>query len=118
MQKLKELATKTTSTLKDVVVDGGMADNNGFANAVNHWTMIEYSIAGEVFKLRTLRDDIITRLNNMRADHPKLALLLELRYINLLKWDDVAHRMSYEMAYARALRPKALQIFENYMDAN
>lgn len=116
VQKLKELATKTTSTLKDVVVDGGTVDNNGFANTVNSWLMIEHSIEGEVFKLHMLRDDIMQRLDNMRVEHSRLALLLELRYINCLTWREVVKRMNYSKDRVFVLRREALKVFENYMD--
>lgn len=112
--RLKELATKTTSTLKDVVVFG--SGNNGFDDAVVKWLSIETSVYTEIYQLETVRDDISERLSNMRAESSLLVNVLELRFLNRLGWEEVAGRLGYGLSRIYDLRGRALDMFINYMD--
>lgn len=111
---LQELATKTTSTLKDVVVQSG--SNDGHAGAVVSWIGIEFTISREIFLLEAVRLEIGERLGNMRKENALLANVLELRFLNDLGWDDVAGRLGYSVAHMYSLRAQALDMFIGYMD--
>lgn len=58
----------------------------------------------------TLRKEIVRKIEQMEDETEKL--VLRLRYIQLLKWEEIAVRMDYDYRYTLKVHGRALKKFE------
>lgn len=104
----------TADTKADVVQSGSM--NTGFADVTNELLVLETQICVEYYKQVKAEEDICERIYNMAEDYPKLALVLELRYINYMTWEHVCVEMGMTWSHVVGeLHIQALEKFKNYL---
>lgn len=113
--QLRDRRTKITADNKADVVQGGKL-NTGFADLTNEILALETQIHAEFYKQVKAEEDICERIYNMADDYPKLALILELRYINYMTWEQVCVELSMTWSHVVGeLHIQALEKFKNYL---
>lgn len=90
---LRMLASKTTSTVSNMPKGGG--DIHAMESVIVKLADLERSINCEVDELAGMKRDISDTIASV--DKPKLRLLLELRYLNYKRWDEIAAIMKYDV---------------------
>lgn len=75
---------------------------------------LQNEIRAEINELAGIEKEIGAAINKAVAD-PTLKLLLELRYLNYLKWEEIALILGYTFRWTMTQHKKALKIFEESM---
>lgn len=105
IQKLRELATKATTTLSNT--GGGGGDAHSKERIIAKIVDLEQTINADIEHLIDLKAEIaevIKQVNNKEYQE-----LLELRYLCYRKWEDIASQMGYSMRNIFELHKKALK---------
>lgn len=71
---------------------------------------LQSEIKDEIYELARIEREIGAAINQAIAD-PTLKALLEMRYLNYLKWEEIAVRLDITFRWAMTLHKKALNIF-------
>lgn len=91
LKSLRELATKVNSALSDLPKDKN-AHQQMETNIIKI-VDLEREIDSEVQRLIDVKSDISKLIK--RAENDEHRLILELRYLHLKKWDEIAQIMGY-----------------------
>lgn len=115
VMELRNLATKTTSTLRldDRVQSSGNHDK--LAETIAKIVDLENEINTMVDVLIDLKSEIIERIDGISNDDYRL--LLTLRYINQKTWEETAVEMGYTYQWVHVLHSRALVEFEKMYGA-
>ena len=102
-QQWRELATRVSPNLSGMPRGGG---RGGAQGAISKIVDLETEINAEIYKLVEKRKEIegIIRM----VEDSTLRTLLEYRYLNGKKWEEIALMMGYDYRYIRKLHKKAL----------
>lgn len=103
-EKWRDLAEKITPTLSDM--PKSQISGNRVESAVEHIVELEQEINRSVDELVKLRKDIESSLKTVKDD--TLRKLLEYRYIDGMKWEEVAVKMKFDYRWVLRLHGKAL----------
>lgn len=90
---------------KDKVQNSSSGDA-GFTNIVMKIIDLEKAINADIEKMLSLKLEIRTVINSVKDNEEKL--LLNLRYLNFLSWDDVCSEMNVSMRTAHRIHSTAL----------
>ena len=105
ISKLRALATKSTTILSDDKVSGSIS-NDKIADIVAKIVDMERQVDDEIDALQDIKDsvmDAIREVNDMRLQN-----LLERRYINDQKWEQIAFEMGYDIRWIYRMHGQAL----------
>lgn len=86
---------------------GGNSDLSDFAVKVDE---LLADLKKQAEERITLRKEIVQKIEQMEDETEKL--VLRLRYIQLLKWEEIAVRMDYDYRYTLKVHGRALKNFE------
>ena len=102
---LRELAVKTSNTLSDMPGN----PNKGASRVENTLTRIydlEEEINKDIDRLVDLKKQIMDAIESVKD--PQESLLLNLRYLNFLTWEEIASEMGFTVRNIHILHSKAL----------
>ena len=105
ISKLRALATKSTTVLSDDKVSGSIS-NDKIADIVAKIVDMERQVDDEIDALQDIKDSVmnaIREVNDMRLQN-----LLERRYINDQKWEQIAFEMGYDIRWIYRMHGQAL----------
>lgn len=110
VSRLRDLATKITSSIKPDAVSsgGGMSDKIG--NAVARIIDLENEINSEIDRLVDLRNDVESVLSLIKNE--KQYAVLQKRYIQFKTWEQIAEEIGYSYYGVCKLHGRALQTVE------
>ena len=107
IERLRQLSVTLSSPgVMTEAVSGSKSGDAAYVKTVEKIIDLEYKINKEI-------DVMIDQISETRAvinmlDDPNERLLLKLRYVEMLKWDDVAKRMGYTTRHAKRMHLQAL----------
>lgn len=103
---LRQLATKLTSVLsEDKVRSSGNTDKLGLA--VSKIVDMENEVQQEICALYEIKAQVRRAIDSVSNENMKN--ILELRYINGMKWEQIAIQTSYDYSWVLRLHGQALQ---------
>lgn len=76
---------------------------------------LENEINDDIDELIDLKRKIVEKINLMADENNKM--VLELRYIALMKWEDIAETMDYDLRWVYRIHGKAIKEFEKPLKA-
>jgi hypothetical protein len=106
VQSLRDLATKATSTLSDVPPSGSR-NVHRMEDIITKMIDLENEINGDIDKLVDLKSEITSVINGV--ENTTYRVLLELRYLCLKTWEEIAAEMNYDCRYLLKVHGKALK---------
>lgn len=104
-QQWRELATRVSPNLSGMPRGGGEGDTQG---AISKIIDLETEINAEIDKLVDKRKEIESIIR--AVEDSTLRTLLEYRYINGKKWEEIALMMGYDYRYILKIHGKALSM--------
>jgi hypothetical protein len=116
LERLRALATAVSSPdlSQDRVRASGVSDRIG--NIVAKIVDLEEKINAEIDKFVGLKKEIRERLSMMPDDD--LRLILQKRYINFQKWEQIAVDMNFTFQWVHVLHKRALNEFKKFMSVD
>lgn len=108
-QRWRELATRVSPNLSGMPRGGG---GGGTQGAVAKIVDLETEINEEIDKLVDERKRIEAAIR--KINDPTLRILLEYRYINGKKWEEIALMMGYDYRWALRLHGRALSAVDEH----
>ncbi len=109
IHRLRELATKTTQTLaKDRVRASGEQDK--VAKIVTKIVDMEREVDADIDGLREVKRQVEDTIAGV--SDPRERKVLTLRYINGLRWEEIAVQLNYDYRWVLRLHGEALQSVE------
>lgn len=105
IERLREFATSITSTLKEDVVQSGSGGKSRVAEAVDKIVDLEWEINADVDKLVDLKREIMAVIDQLEA--PFCDVLYK-RYLQYMKWEEIAVDMCYTYQWVCELHGRAL----------
>ena len=108
-QQWRELATRVSPNLSGMPRGGG---GGGTQGAVAKIVDLETEINEEIDKLVDERKRIEAAIR--KINDPTLRILLEYRYINGKKWEEIALMMGYDYRWALRLHGRALSAVDEH----
>lgn len=104
--KLRQLATKSTSVLsEDKVRSSGNTDKLGLI--VSKIVDLENEVQQEICELNGIKAQVRRAIDSVSNEN--MRNILELRYINGMKWEQIAIQTSYDYSWVLRLHGQALQ---------
>ena len=107
-QQWRELATRVSPNLSGMPRGGG---GGGTQGAISKIIDLETEINAEIDKLVDKRKEIEGIIR--AVEDSTLRALLEYRYINGKKWEEIALMMGYDYRYILKIHGKALSVLPN-----
>ena len=104
IHRLRELATKTTSTLTPDKVQSGT--ENKIERIVTKIVDLEREVEAEIYELIKTKRMVEGTINQIEA--AALRNVLKLRYINGWRWEKIACELNYDFRYVLKLHGIAL----------
>lgn len=106
IQRLRAIAERATSTYSAVRVSG-TDRRSKLEFAIERIDELERKILDDTNDLVTVRRDIRDAINHIAA--PEQRQLLQLRYLNGKRWEEIATTMNYSLRRVHSIHSKALQ---------
>lgn len=107
--QLHALATKATSVISDVP-PSGTRNVHRLEDIIAKIDLLERSIDRDIDQLLDLKEEVMSVIS--KIENPEYRTVLEQRYLNCRKFEDIAAVMGYSLDYCFALHRKALQCVE------
>ena len=107
--RLNDLATKATVTYSDMPRNpnrGGSRMEDAILSIID----LQAEINQDMLELVNIKREIMTSIKSV--DDPELQLLLELRYLNYVSWEQIALQMNFSIDNVFKLHKKALDLVE------
>lgn len=104
LEQLNDIATKITSGLEERVSSGGISDKVGAT--VTKIVALQDKIKDEIDKLVDLKTEIHTVIEQVENKDERL--LLRLRYIEYMRWEEISLRMTLSLRYVMKIHTEAL----------
>ena len=112
ISSLNELATKCTSTITGMPHSPNKGKSQ-IADTIAKIVDLENEINSDIDRLVELKHEITKKVNEV-PNH-EYRTLLEMRYICMKRWDEIAMAMGYELRYLFKLHSKALIFFDGIL---
>jgi len=106
VQSLRELATKATSTLSDAPRSAS-PNIHSMEDIIAKIVDLENEINGDIDKLVDLKRDIMNVINDI--ENTTYRTLLELRYLCMKTWEEIAAQMNYDCRYLLKVHDRAIK---------
>ena len=107
--RLNDLDTKATVTYSDMPRNpnrGGSRMEDAILSIID----LQAEINQDMLELVNIKREIMTSIKSV--DDPELQLLLELRYLNYVSWEQIALQMNFSIDNVFKLHKKALDLVE------
>lgn len=111
IQHWREIATSITADPSKEFVAGGSVGRRS-EDLVLHIVVLEEEIRDEIAELASLERETKQLIYEL-VENPNYRFLLELRYLNYLRWEEIAVRMHYTLDWAKKLHRRALQVLSD-----
>lgn len=105
----QQIAESITAEIKPVVVYNSLPSKKVEECAINI-VDIQNEIRGEIDSLVAIEREI-DRAITAAVDDPTLKAVLEMRYLNCLKWEEIAVRLNVTFRWVMTLHKRALKVF-------
>ena len=105
ISQLRSLATKSTTVLSDSKVSSGISHDK-IPKIVAKIIDMERQVDEEIDALQDIKKSVIDVIYNI--DDAKLREVLERRYINDQKWEQIAFEMGYDIRWIYRMHGQAL----------
>ena len=102
---LRDLATKTNVVISDMP-KGSNYDNSSVEKTIVKIVSLEEEINKEIDRLVELKKELMDVIE--KVDDPKERLVLNLRYLNFLTWENIALKMKCSVRNVHIVHSKAL----------
>ena len=107
IERLRQLSLTLSSPGVTEAVSKSKSPDAAYVKTVEKIVDLECKIRREI-------DTIVDQISEVSAvinllDDPNERLLLKLRYVEMLKWEDVAKRMGYTKRYTEKLHKRAIE---------
>lgn len=103
--EMKTLATKVTALLSDVRVQTTRNDHK-MEDIIVKIAEYQDELCNDITELVRIKKEVKAAIDSV--ENEEYRLLLEMRYISNLKWEEIAFRLGYSMQHTFRLRDKAL----------
>lgn len=107
--RLNDLATKATVTYSDMPRNPNHAGSR-MEDAILSIIDLQTEINQDMLELVNIKREIMTSIK--AVNDPELQLLLELRYLNYVSWEQIALQMNFSIDNIFKLHKKALDLVE------
>lgn len=108
IQHWRERVTSITVDPSKEFVAGG-SSGRGFEDLMLHIVVLEEEIKDEIIELASLERETKQLIYEL-VENPNYRFLLELRYLNYLRWEEIAVRMHYTLDWTKKLHRRALHV--------
>lgn len=108
-KSLHDLATKATSILNDPLVSCSK-NNQQMESIILKIVDLENKINNDLDKLIDLKAEITSKIKQI--EKPEYQILLELRYLQFKKWEQIAVEMAYSIQHIFRMHAKALKFIK------
>jgi DNA-directed RNA polymerase specialized sigma subunit len=105
IEHLRAVVTATTQEIKAVVSYTGPSDK--VSNCVDETLDLEKEIQGEIEALQQTQRDTAEAIE-LLVDDVNMKMLLELRYLACMHWEEIATEMNYALRWVMRLHKRAL----------
>lgn len=112
---LNDLATKVTSTISDMPKSPS-ADTSRTETTIVKILDLEREINAELEQLVDLKREIGAVIG--KVSRPEYTVILQKRYLEMERWEDIAADMFYEVRYVQKLHGRALAEVQALLDAS
>lgn len=106
LEWLREIAPGPSMVFSDEARSTGNPRNSAVENAALKVVSLEEEIASDILNLVDLLREIEVTIS--RVDSAECRLVLEMRYLSFMSWEEIAYRMGYTMRHTFYLHKKAL----------
>lgn len=108
------LVTRTTAGTDSERVDGGGGNSSERAMVAYADKTAEYAelIDNKIRELVSIKLEITRTIAHVEED--RLRLILQYRYVNLMRWERIAEEMHYSYSQLKRLHRRALNIMDYY----
>lgn len=106
--RLQEMATRTTSVMKEVEIVGS-APTSRIENAIVGIHTDTEKLADEISRVLDIRNEVAEAISNVK--NPSERTLLEFRYLCLFPWSKIAELMCFSSERVFQLHRQALENF-------
>ncbi|GHU37772.1 hypothetical protein FACS1894105_10500 [Clostridia bacterium] len=111
VQSLRDLATKATSVMSEVPPSGSR-NVHRMEDVIVKMIDLEQEINDDIDELVDLKSGIMTAIK--QVNKPEYQTILELRYLCLKTWGQIAEAMNYDERWVRRLHDNALFAIKPY----
>lgn len=108
IQRWRERVTSITVDPSKEFVAGG-SDGRGSEDQLLHIVVLEEELRDEIVELAGLERETKALIYELIVN-PNYRFLLELRYLNYLRWEEIAVRMHYTLDWTKKLHKRILRI--------
>lgn len=116
IEKLRSIATKITTEYGGNDRVKSSHSNDKLAVTIAKIADFENELKNDIDKLVVLQIDARRSIEQM--DNEEYKLLLTLRYLNYMTWEQIAEQMHYTFQWIHVLHKRALNEFEKTIDIN
>lgn len=116
IENLREMSTSLSGTNFSTsrVQDSKRSNDAAFVNSILKITELENEIDSDTCKLIELKEEISKAINSIQDS--RQYMLLQMRYINLSTWDDIAFKMNYSLRTIHRIHIKALESIQRFLN--
>ena len=109
VSRLRNMAMKATSSFQAERISG-TKQHSPMESSLVKVIDLEYEINDDIDRLVDLKREIIEVVNSIQQ--PEYQLVLEMRYLSFMTWEEIADRMCYSWRNVHYVHGKALQRIE------
>lgn len=109
MEGMNSLATKATSTFS-LVPPSGTRNVHRLEETLAKIVDMDVEINNKIDKLVDLKKEIVEVIS--AVDNKEYRLLLEMRYLRFLTWEEIAHEFNYNIRHIYRIHGEALALVE------
>lgn len=106
LESLKAMATKTTSTISDMVVSK-TRNNQAMEDTIVRIMEMQEQINRDIDRLVALKQEILGKIQEI--SDPRMQAILEMRYICRKSWVEIAYELHYSDSKIFKLHNQALK---------
>lgn len=113
MQQMRDLAVQVTQVISDMP-KAPSGSTSRMADTVSKIIDYETEISIDLEKLVLLKKDILAMTKMLTK--PEYQMILEKRYVDMQRWDDIADDLGFDPRWVQRLHGKALAELQQYID--
>ncbi|WP_302950797.1 hypothetical protein [uncultured Selenomonas sp.] len=114
VDSLRDLATRATSTMGTEPVSG-TRNVHRLADTIDKIVDLENEINDDIDHLVDLKREVMATISKVQDTNA--LMLLELRYLSFMSWDEIAGEMHYTSRWVHILHSKALTAVDKILAA-
>ncbi len=114
--KLRVLSVRVGGATEIREVQSSPKNSDKIGELVSTLCDLEIDYVNLINKLINRKKDTITKINTLTDD--RWRLVLELKYLNYLKWEEIAEKLDYSSRQVRRYHDKAINEFATHFNAD